>query len=66
MYLWPHKQSLVDVPSVLVWGVKRHYCDIYFCDINCAIVGYNKNYKIFTVLMFIVITEESKNQLDAT
>jgi len=31
--------------------VKRYCCDIYFCDINCAFVGYNKNINKCTVHM---------------
>ena len=29
--------------DVYIYYIKRYCCDIFFCDINCAFDGYNKN-----------------------
>jgi hypothetical protein len=49
--------------------VKRHCCDVYvyFCDMNCAVVGYNKNKKnCITVFILQITNLGSINKLQIT
>jgi len=38
-----YNKSIYHIVTLYTIYLNRHCCDTYFCDINCAFVGYNNN-----------------------